>query len=102
MGDGGLPVQVLLEAAAMGDDELVQVIQRRLSVAVDVRNDAAKDGRAIIGRGPQLGVQILELDLLPTEVVGEASKIRGSVLVTLLVFELIYDCLSAVAQVPIS
>ena len=59
----------------MRHNELMQVVQRGLRIAVDMRHDAAKDGRIVAGPGAYLCIEILELDLLAPKVVSEAAKL---------------------------
>lgn len=71
-------------------NEFMQVIQRGLSISIDMRDNSAKDRRLIVRLGAQLGIEVLQLDLLAAEVVCEASEGRSFVLFTGFVFERVW------------
>lgn len=71
----------------MANNQRMQVIQARLGVAIDVRDDAAEDLWVICGVGAQLGVEVLKLDLLASEVLGEAAELAAGVFIAFFVVE---------------
>jgi hypothetical protein len=61
-------------------------MQRRLGVSSNVGHDAFEDLR-LIGLGTNLSIQVLQLHLLPPEVVVETVEVASFILLAFLVFE---------------
>ena len=74
----------------MADDQMMDVVKRRLSIAVDMRNYTSKDRRFAWRAGTKLGVQILQLDLLPPHVVDEAAELGGPIFFALFILKCVY------------
>ena len=79
----------------MGNDEVVKVVERRLSISIDVADYAAKYDGIVGSSSTQLDIEILKLDLLAPEVVSKASKCGSLIFFAVFVVELI--CVPSVA-----
>ena len=65
----------------------MQVVQRGLSVAVDVTYNTLEDGW-LVRVGAYVGIEVLQLDLLAAKVLWEAAEAGCAVLVAILVLKL--------------
>jgi hypothetical protein len=70
--------------------ELVDVVERRLGVSIDVCDDAAKYLRFIAGLGAEFCIEVLKLDLLAAKVVCKASKVGAFIFLSVFVFERVW------------
>jgi hypothetical protein len=78
----------------------MQIIEGRLGVAIDVRNNSFEDMRIVTRLRPKLYIKILQLELLPPKVIGKATELGGIVLFSFLIVESIWKLLTAENAVP--
>ena len=84
-----LPVQVLHEAAAMLYYKGMQIVERWLGVAVDMCHDPFEYLGLVTGLASDIGIEVLEFDLLSPKVVVKAAKGRTLVLFPILAVKLV-------------
>lgn len=61
--------------------------QVRPPPTINMTHNPLEDLRLVAGVGTELGIQVLQLDLLAAEVVGEAPKCGAAILFALLIIE---------------
>ena len=82
-----LPIQVLYEPTPILYHHIMQILQRRLRISIDMTHDSLEDLGLVLGLRPQLRVQVLQLDLLAPEVLIEAAEGGALVLLAALILE---------------
>ena len=87
MGRRGFAIKILQKSTPVAYYQGMEIIERRLSVAIDVRDDSFEYRWILTRLRPKLCIQVLQLELLPPEIVRETTEFGSLIFFSFLVVE---------------